>query len=74
MGIFCLIKDGKIKNAIVATQEIAEKIKTDQNFDSIKERKEGEKYSNGFVFDNEIEKDFIHAQIIIDREKEAEIT
>ncbi len=70
MGVYCLIKDGKIKNVIVASLELAEKIKQEKNFDSIKERKNGEAYGKNFVYDSEIEKDYMHPKILEKRDAE----
>jgi len=67
MAIFCLIKEGKIENVIVASQEMAEKIKTEYGYDDILERTEGKTYSKGYIFDD-VESDFVHPQIIADRE------
>jgi hypothetical protein len=67
MAIFCLIKDNKIANAIVSDRAFAEKIKTEKGYDDIIERTAGKTYSKDFVFDD-IESDFIHPQIIKDRE------
>ena len=67
MAIFCLIKEGKIENVIVSSQEMAEKIKTEHGYDDILERTEGKTYSKGYIFDD-VESDFVHPQIIADRE------
>jgi len=49
--VFCLIKNEVIENVIVADLAFAEKIKTEQGFDSILERTADKNYSRGFVFD-----------------------
>ncbi len=66
MAIFCLIKNGKIENAIVSDRVFAEKIKAEKGYDDILERTEGKTYSKDFIFDD-VTSDFVNPQVIADR-------